>query len=199
MRLRKTFWLVVISVAFVLGGSIAYCIAGFYRGPTPEEFAVYAAFLVQLSADGMDHVGLGDRSSKLVAPTGESWTPVELRPDPPEKAAPPAHFVEFCGSICADDFMKQNLRSWQLKPSSEVQFPFPVIPAHLESPEGKRIAVTRPGFDLLHRRAVFSYSFDCSAGATPGQDAVVCIQMGDVLMDKANGKWRVASYSATVL
>jgi hypothetical protein len=127
MRLRKTFWLVAMSVALVVSGSIAYCVAGFYRGPTPEEFAVYAAFLVQLSADGIDHVALGDRSSKLVAPTGESWTPVELRPDPPEKAAPPAHFVEFCGSICAHNFMKQNLRSWQLKPSSEVRFPFPVM------------------------------------------------------------------------
>lgn len=200
MRHRKRLWLVAISIALAISGCIAYRIAGCSRGPTSDEFAVYAAFFFQLSADGIDHVALAERTSKLVVPTGESWTPVELRPDPPEKAAPPAHFVEFCGSICAHDFMKQNLRSWQLKPTSDIQFPFPIIPAHPESFEGKRIiAVTRTGFDLWHRHAVFSYSFDCSAAARPWQDAVLCIQMGEVLMEKANGKWRVARYSATIL
>src|SRR5438552_6295693 len=77
MRHRNRLGLVAISVALAVSGSIAYRIAG---GPTSDEFTAYAAFFFQLSADGVDHVALADRTSKLVAPTGESWTPVELRP-----------------------------------------------------------------------------------------------------------------------
>jgi len=58
------------------------------------------------------------------------------------------------------------------------------------------VTVTRPGFDLWHYRAVFSYSFDYSAGASPAQDAVMCVQFGQVLPERINGRWQVTSYSA---
>ncbi len=97
--------------------------------------------------------------------------------------------------------MHKNLRSWQLKAGSDKQFPFAVIPANLESSSNvKRIVkVTRTGFDLWHRRAGLSYSFDCSTGETSGRPAILCIQIGDVLLNKANGKWQVARYSAVLL
>jgi len=198
-----------ITVAALAISVVATAIAATYiwayprRGPTSDEFAVFAAFLSRLSTDGVERPALAETSSQLVAPPGEAWAPAELRPHPPEKAEASENFIRFCGSLCGRDFIKKNLRAWRLKPSSGVQFPFDIVPASAEpSPAegGKRIVdVTRPGFDLLHHRAVFSYSYDCITGGTPEEDAVICVQYGDVLLEKVNGRWQISSYSAFVL
>jgi hypothetical protein len=190
-----------ISVSLIVVCGIGHRVTFLDRGPTPDEFATYATFLSRLSADGTGDVAIAQTTAKLVANKAESWIPPQLQPYPPDKQAPALEFIEFCGSVCGHDFMHKNLRSWQLKPSSETQFPFTVIPANLESSlSAKRIVkVSRTGFDLWHRRAAFSYSFDCSTGGTPGQPAILCVQIGDVLLKKANGKWQVVRYSAMLL
>jgi hypothetical protein len=196
-----------IKVAFVIVASslIAVSIAGYRacyldHGPASDEFATYSSFLARLAADGIDNVALGDTTSKLGAFKGESWTPTELQPDPPEKAAPPLVFVEFCGNICGRDFMKKNLRAWQLKPSSDIRFPFVIVSGHSESSSDRKriVSVTRTGFNFWRDRAVFSYSFDCTSSTSAGQVAALCIQMGEVLLEKTNGTWRVASYSGSI-
>jgi hypothetical protein len=163
---------------------------------------VYAAFLARLSTEWSptEHPALADMSFHLVMQRGENWLPAGLRPDPPEKAAPPPQVIDFCGSLCGRDFMRKNLRPWQLKPTRDVQFPFDILPNSAElSTDGKRVVtVTRVGFDMWQHRAVFSYSLDYSAGARAGQDAVVCVQIGDVLLEKVNGRWGVTRYSASV-
>lgn len=193
------------TLAIAIALAAAYVWAARHRAPTTDEFYVYAAFLSRLSKDDKlppDRLALADTSFKLVAATGESWLPPELRPYPPEEADASARFIDFCSVFCGRDFMMKNLRAWRLKPASAVQFPFDIVTASAErSPAegGKRVVtVTRPGFDLWHHRAVFSYGFDCSAGATATQDAVACVQFGQVLVQRTNGKWQVISYDAFV-
>jgi hypothetical protein len=170
-----------------------------------DEFAVYAAFLARLSHDSrLTTFALADISSKLAAPTpGETWIPRELLPYPPEKAAPPEQFVNFCGSRCGYEFMSRNLHVWRLNPDSNMHFPFDVLPQSSEvtiRKQGKRIvSVTRPGFDFWHNRAVLTYSFFCGSDGTNAQMAVICTQSGDVLLEKVNGKWQVRSYSGLML
>lgn len=191
--------IVVMAIAIT-----AACVwAARHRAPTADEFSVYAAFLSRLSKDDKlapDRLALAGTSFQLVAATGENWIPAELRPYPPDEAEASERFIDFCGALCGRDFMTKNLRAWRLKPTSAMQFPFDIVPTSAEpSPAegGKRVVtVTRPGFDLWHHRAVFSYSFDCSAGASPAQDAVNCVQFGQVLLERINGRWQVTSYSA---
>jgi hypothetical protein len=183
--------------------TVTYVWSARHRGPTSDEFLVYTAFLSQLSKDEtlpLDHFALADTSFKLVPAAGENWIPAELKPYPPDEAEASERFIDFCGAFCGRDFMTKNLHAWRLKPTSTPEFAFDIIPAPAESSSaggGKRVVtVTRPGFDLWHHRAVFTYSFDCSAGATPAQDAVMCVQFGQVLLERINGRWQVASYSA---
>jgi hypothetical protein len=145
----------ILSVA-AIAAAIAYH-AHFKTRAQSDEFAVYEAFLSRLSDDWVsrpNHLppnafALADTSSKLVVATGETWMPTELRPYPPEEAAPPDRFIDFCGSWCGHEFMRNNLETW---PHSKVYFSFDVLPASSEiRPEerGKRIvSVTRPGFDF---------------------------------------------------
>jgi hypothetical protein len=177
-----------------------------HRGPASDEFFVYAAFLSRLSKDEtlpLDRFALADTSFQLVAVAGEDWIPAELRPYPPDEAEASERFIDFCGAWCGRDFMTKNLRAWRLMPTSAMKFRFDIVPTSSEpSPTegGKRVVtVTRPGFDLWHHRAVFSYSFDCGSGETPTKDAVMCVQFGQVLMERINGEWRVTSYSASTV
>jgi hypothetical protein len=194
--------IVVMAIAI----TAAYVRAARHRAPTADEFSVYAAFLSRLSKDDKlspDRLALADMSLQLVAATGENWIPAELRPDPPDEAEASERFTHFCGALCGRDFMTKNLRPWRLKPASALRFPFDIVPTSAEpSPaEGGKwvVSVTRPGFDLWRHRAVFSYSFGCSAGATAAQDAVMCVQFGEVLLERTNGGWQVISYSAFLL
>jgi hypothetical protein len=203
IRRRKITVAAIAIFIVAIAITAAYVWAPPHRSPTSDEFSVYAAFLSRLAKDeklSLDRLALADVSSKLVAATGENWIPAELRPYPPEEAEASEHFIDFCGSLCGQDFMRKNLRAWQLKATSGMQFPFDILPTSAEpSPAegGKRVvSVTRPGFDLWHHRAVFSYGFDCSGGATPEAGAVMCIQLGEVLLERINGQWQVASYSA---
>jgi hypothetical protein len=183
----------------------AYIWTARHSGPTSDEFFVYAAFLSRLSRDGqvsLDRFALANTSSKLVAATGDNWIPAELRPYPPDEAEADQLFTDFCGSLCAREFMTKNLRSWRLQPTSVVQFPFGIVTTSAEPSSvdgGKRVvSVTRPGFDLWHHRAVFSYSFDCNGGVSPARDEypISCVQFGQVLMERINGQWQVTSYTA---
>jgi len=184
----------------------AYIWTARHRGPTSDEFLAYVAFLSRLSKDEtlpLDRFALADTSFQLVAAPGESWIPAELRPYPPDEAEASERFIDFCGALCGRDFMTKNLHAWRLKPASATQFPFDLVPTSAEpSPagSGKRVVtVTRPGFDLWHHRAVFSYSFDCNGGVSPGPDAVSCVQFGQVFMERINGAWRVTRYSASTV
>ncbi|MCU1308058.1 MAG: hypothetical protein JWN45_2753 [Acidobacteriaceae bacterium] len=193
--------------ALAVAVAIAYFRADFQGGPTSDEFAVYEAFLARLSQDwasrtghlSPDHFALADTSAKLIEHGYENWIPAELRPYPPEQAEPPERIVAFCGGLCGHDFMRKNLRSWHLKSGSKVQFPFEVLSVSTDittTARGVRIvSVTRPGFDLRHHRAVLDYSFDCGRDGTLDQDAVMCVQSGQVLLEKVNGAWRVNKYS----
>jgi hypothetical protein len=205
---RKTRLLGVIT-AFSIAAAVA-CASRFYfweQLQESDDFAVYEAFLARLSEDWAsrgDTVALANTTSKLVPLVAETWVPVELRPYPPEKAAPPERFFSFCGHLCGYRFMKRNLQSWPLEPGSTTHFEFDVVPASSEKTVRARgnkriVSVTRPGFDLCHHRAVLAYSVDCSAAGTATQVAVVCVQLRNVLVEKVNGKWRIQSYSATVL
>src|SRR5579863_6844144 len=96
----------IIFVTAILSVALAAAAAGFYayagERARRDDFGVYAAFLARLSHDAPhSRFALGDTSSKLTAPTAEeTWIPTELRPYPPERAAPPDQFVNFCGGWC---------------------------------------------------------------------------------------------------
>ncbi len=87
MRRRAMVGLVPSSVSLIVVFGIVYRVAYFDNGPAPDEFATYAAFLARLSADGTDDVAIAQTTAKLVANKAESWVPLQLRPDPPEKEA----------------------------------------------------------------------------------------------------------------
>jgi hypothetical protein len=188
-------------LAMAMATTAAYVWTTRHRGPTSDEFFVYAAFLSRLSKDEtlpLDRFALADTSFQVVAAAGEHWIPAELRPYPPDEAEASRRFIDFCGALCGRDFMTKNLRAWRLEPTSAVKFPFEIVPTSAEPARSEKrvVTVTRPGFDLSHHRAVFSYSFACSGGVSPGPDAISCVQFGQVLMGRTNGKWQVASYSA---
>jgi hypothetical protein len=189
------------TLAVAIAITAAYIWAARHRAPTTDEFSVYAAFLSRLSKDDKlcpDRLALADTSFKLVAVTPDNWIPAELRPYPPNEAEASERFIDFCGAFCGRDFMAKNLRAWQLKPASAVRFPFDILATSAEG--GKRVVtVTRPGFDLWHHRAVFSYSFGCSAGGSATEDAVLCVQFGQVLVQRTNDEWQVISYDASVV
>ena len=206
LRWRKITTAAAATLAMAIATTAAYVWTARHRAPIADEFSVYAAFLSRLSKDVKlppDRLALADTSFKLVAAAADNWIPAELRPYPPDEAEASERFINFCGAFCGREFMTKNLRAWPLKPAAAVRFPFNIVPTSTEpSPaEGSKriVTVTRPGFDLWHRRAVFSYSFDCSAGATATEDAVSCVQFGQVLLQKTNGEWRVISYDASVV
>ena len=204
LRRRKITLAATAIPVMAIALTAAYVWTARHRRPTSDEFLVYAAFLSRLSKDetlSLDRFALADTSFKLVAATGENWVPAELRPYPPDEAQASERFIDFCGGLCARDFMTKNLRAWRLEPTSAVQFPFDVVAASAEPAQGQKrvVTVTRPGFDLWHHRAVFSYSFDCNGGVSPGPDAVSCVQFGQVLMERTNGEWQVTNCSASTV
>jgi len=163
-----------------------------------DEFAVYEAFLARLSHDFPPGTyALADTSSKLDVPTPCTWLPWELRlPIPPEEAAPPDKFIHFCGSWCGHEFIRTNLQTRSLNPGSRVHFSFDILPAttELRRERGKHIvSATRPGFDLRHHRAVFTYSFHRGSDETTNHP-VTSMQSGCVLLEKEKGAWRLNSY-----
>jgi hypothetical protein len=92
--LRPSKIAVAAVVTFVVAIAIVTTYVAVYadRGPTTDEFAVYAAFFTRLSADAKarpENLMLANVSSKLTTPNGESWTPAGLKPDPPQKALLP--------------------------------------------------------------------------------------------------------------
>ena len=203
LRQRKIITVAAAIFAMAIAVVAAYTWAARHHAPTVDEFSVFATFLSRLSKDdklSLDRLALADTSFQLVAATGESWIPAELRPYPPDEAEASQLFIDFCGALCGRDFMTKNLRAWRLKPTLAMQFPFDIASTSAQpSPAegGKRVvSVTRPGFDLWHHRPVFTYSFDCSAGANPTQGAISCVQFGQVLLQRINGVWQVTSYSA---
>ena len=201
--------ILVTAIAITAG----YVWAARHRAPTADEFSVYAAFLSRLSKDDKFSPGrlaLADASFQLVAPSGKSWIPAELLSYPSaiwencaalDEAAASETFIDFCGALCGRDFMTKNLRAWRLSPPSVMRFPFDLVPTSAEASEGRKrvVSITRPGFDLWHHRAVFTYSFDCAASANAAEDTISCVQFGQVLLQKTNGGWQVISYSACLV
>jgi hypothetical protein len=179
------------TITLVLAGIVA-ALCGYWwkfkdREPTPDEYAVYEAFRVRLSADiGWDSgsVRLAGKTTKLEQMRTDSLIPVALHPYPPEKMAPPKEYVAFCGYLCGREFMKRNLTSWDLGVTGD------------KLPSGK-LAVSRVGFDLLHRKAVMQYSFNC-IGSTR-RIPVLCSQSGSVYLSKTDRQWRVDRYTVVVL
>lgn len=170
------------------------------RGPTPEEFRVYRAFLKHLAAESQAEqadFGLASKTLKLVDPYYDSWVPVELRSD---RMRPSSDFVTFCG-FCGRDFVGKNLAVWRFNPNALSKLGISVMDASESSrtpPNRYVVNVTRVGFDLWHHRSVLCYSVDFSAGGTPDHDAVLLVQSGDVQLEKVSGTWQVKSYSALV-
>ena len=195
---------VVISVVAIALATV-YFRADFQKGPTAEEFAVYEIFLDRLSRDWLtepghlspDRFALADTTLKLAEPGYEAWLPAELRPYPPEKAEPPESIVAFCGRLCGYDFKKKNLRSWNLRSFSNVRSRFEVLPTSTTTrAHGARgVRVTRPGFDLWHNLAIFQYSFDCGGDGSLTHEGSLCLQSGQVRLEKVNGSWLVVNYS----
>ena len=101
------------------------------------------------------------------------------------------------------DFIRKNLRSWQLKPEPKEQFAFEILPVSITTTSTERgvriVAVSRPGFDLWHQRAVLDYDFDCGKDGSLDEVALMCGQSGQVLLEKVNNVWRVRSYSGIML
>jgi hypothetical protein len=189
--------LVLLSVV-AAAASLAYFRAD--RGPTTEEFRVYSAFLKHLAAETQQQYefSLASKTLELADPQYDSWIPVELRSD---RTRPSSDLMTFCG-LCGRDFVRKNLAVWRLNPNALNKFGISVMDASESSwtpTNGYVVNVTRVGFDLWHHRSVLSYSLDCSGGATPGEDAVLCMQSGDVQLEKVRGTWLVKRYSAHLL
>jgi hypothetical protein len=189
----KILFMAVLSV-IAATASIAYFRPD--RGPTTEEFRVYSAFLKHLAAQGeQDEFALASKTLELADPQYDSWIPVELRSD---RTRPSSDFVTFCG-FCGRDFVGKNLAVWRFNPNVLNKLGISVMDASESSwtpTNGYVVNVTRVGFDLWHHRSVLSYSLDCSAGATPAHDAVLCMQLGNLQLEKVRGTWLVKSYSA---
>ena len=199
-RSKITEILFAVVLLFVVAGAatIAYLRAD--RGPTPEEFRVYSAFLKHLAAESQPQqaeFALASETLKLVDPDYDSWVPVALRSN---RMRPSSDFVTFCG-FCGRDFVGKNLTIWRLNPNALSKLGISVMDASESSRSHANryvVTVTRVGFDLWHQRSVLSYSLDCSAAGTPEHDAVLCTQSGDVQLEKVSGKWQVKSYSGVL-
>ena len=157
------------------------------RVPTPDEYAVYEAFRVRLSADrgwNPNAIVLVGKTSNLQQTHADSRIPAALYPYPPEKMLSPKEFVAFCGYLCGREFMKRNLASWDLGVNRE------------RLPLGK-LAVSRVGFDIPHHKAVMQYSFNCSDSTR--RIPMRCLQFGSVYLIKTNEQWRVERYTGVRL
>jgi len=212
MAFRRKIALAAVAVSFVAIPIVtAWLRVQFPSEPTSDEFAVYGAFLTRLSTDWPRHVvhsapdrfALANRSSELSDNSYREHISAELQPYPPEKAEPPERVIGFCGWICGHDFMRKNLRSWQLKPEPKEQFAFEILPISITTTPtqlGVRIVtVSRPGFDLRHQRAVLDFGFNCGHDGSLDQEGLMCGESGQALLEKVNNVWRVRSYSGIML
>ena len=201
LRRRRIALTIVVTCATAVAAALAYRWACADGGPTADEFRVYAAFLTRLSEDWKlrpEEIALARTTSKLATPLVGSWVPAELRPYPIDKIAPPMKFVSFCGNRCGRDFMRKNLREYQLKSSADVQFPFDVVDASGPSRTTARkevVRVSRPGFDLWHHHAVLTYCFDHGVRVHPSH-GMLCVEAGSAFFEKVNGRWKVARYGS---
>jgi len=193
MAYRRRIALAVVVTCTTVAVALAYRWLDADRGPTAEEFRVYAAFLTRLSADRNSQPGemaIARTTFAVATPHIENWVPVELRLSPAD-TAPPLEFVDFCGSRCGHDFIRKNLRVWPVRP--EAQFPFDIMDASaLYRTTGKHrvVSMSRPGFDLMHHRAVLMYSVNCGGGIA----GRLCAEAGEAFLEKVNGAWKVARY-----
>jgi hypothetical protein len=199
---------VLVSFA-AIAMATAYFRVQFPSEPTSDEFAVYGAFLSHLSTDWPRHVGhsspdrfaLANRTSELGEPYHNERIPAELQPYPPEKAEPPESVIAFCGWLCGRDFMRKNLRSWQLKPERKEQFAFEILAVSIAATTTERgvriVTVSRSGFDLWHQRAVLNYFFDCGHDGSLDQEAFMCGESGQALLEKVNNVCRCGATPAS--
>ena len=194
-RRSKILFAVVLLFVVAAAATVAYLRAD--RGPRPEELRVYSAFLKHMSAEMVkrqqNEFALAGKTLELVDPIYDSWVPVELRSN---RMHPSSDFVTFCGS-CGRDFVRNNLAVWRFDPNALSKLGISVMDASESSrtaPNRYVVNVTRVGFDLWHHRSVLSYSVNCSDGMVP----VLCMQSGDVQLEKVSGTWQVKRYSAVV-
>ncbi len=165
------------------------------RGPTSEEFQVYETFVTRLAADRgwrRNDMAVANRTSGLFTSQPENYVPLELRPYPPDKRHPPQEFVDFCGNFCGREFMRKNLTRWPLRPNTHASFDFAIVEADDQQwiRSARRVVLmSRVGFDPWHRRAVLTYSQDCSESS--GEVPTMCVELGRAFLRKTNGTWQV--------
>jgi hypothetical protein len=163
---------------------------------------MYGTLLRRLAGDNhwrLKQVALSDPTLKLVDQHPENWVPNELQP---QKTDSPPNAVEFCGELCGWDFVRKNLVEWRFSPDAQGEVGFPIVRPPKEipppiPPEYRVVDVTRVGFNLWHTRAFFSYTANCNNCSS--EPPVICIELGDVYLDKKNGVWNLNHYSAMVL
>jgi len=189
---------VVISAALMVAGGYFWVYS--ISGPTAEEFRVYSAFLSRKAAD--DHLQPNDfaiarTTLELFDPYFDSSIPTELRHD---KTYPSAEFAAFCG-FCARSFVRKNLTAWHFEPGPHDAFGISVVqasePSLIPPKQNVAVSVTRVGFNLWHTRAVLGYSANCS-DYSPDNPSV-CIELGEVYLQKRHGVWKVEKYTDFLL
>lgn len=200
----------VATVLFIFAASAVYVRIHFPGEPAEEEFSVYDAVLHRLSNDWTsspvhsppDRFALAKRTSKLTELPYDEHIPAELRPYSREKAGAPTWLTDFCGYLCGLNFVRKNMRSSELKPAANETLPFELVASSTElkatNSAVRIVRVSRPGFDLWHRRAVLLYSFNCGHDGSSAQIALLCGQSGYVLLQKEHGAWQVRDYSGVM-
>jgi hypothetical protein len=192
--LRQKKNLVVIALMSV--AVLAAMVGLFWRysdhRPTSEEFRVYGGFLNRLAADGhlqRNNFALARMTLALSDPQYESWIPTELRSD---KTHSSSEFAAYCG-FCARTFVGQNMAPSRLEPDPHGEFGVFIVepPEPTQKPSKDIVSVTRVGFNLLHTRAVLSYSTSCSDDSNS-----MCLELGEAYLRKEKGVWKVDHYQA---
>jgi hypothetical protein len=195
LRLRRILIASVVLIAVAISAIryLTYAVVA----PASEDYEGYAAFVKSLSVQHgwqIKDIQLVSPTRTLILPTFESWVPAELQPHSPAEIVAPDSLVQFCGNFCGQEFIRKNLTAWPLKPFATDQVRFSYSPKTDLKAGDRAVSVTRIGFDLWHRRAVLEYSVDCSDSS--GRIPIMCVEFGDVSLQKISGRWAVKEFNA---
>jgi hypothetical protein len=116
---------------------------------------------------GVVRILFGEEVATLHRLSLRAWSPL------------PPDFVKFCGVLCGRDFVRKNLRNWQLRPSAAGEFGVSIVDASESSripPEKREVVGDTCRFNLLRNRAVLSYSADCNDYSP--EHPIMCLELG---------------------